>query len=61
MTISDGRFGAELITDKGRVYKFDDIGCLIRYKTSNLNIEYKSFYVHDFSSVNKLIPAETAY
>lgn len=61
MTISDGRFGAELITDKGRVYKFDDIGCLIRYKTTNLNTIGKSFYVHDFSSVNTLIPAESAY
>ncbi len=61
MTISDGRFGAELITDKGRVYKFDDMGCLIRFKSSNIKMEYKSFFVHDFATVNTLIPAESAY
>lgn len=28
MTFSDSRFGAEIITRKGRIYKFDDIHCL---------------------------------
>ncbi len=28
MTISDQRFGAELVTKKGRIYKFDDLHCL---------------------------------
>ncbi|MBN8686827.1 MAG: nitrous oxide reductase accessory protein NosL [Chitinophagales bacterium] len=28
MTIMDPKFGAELITDKGKVYKFDDVICL---------------------------------
>jgi copper chaperone NosL len=28
MTVSDPRFGAEIITKKGRIYKFDDIHCL---------------------------------
>src|SRR5690606_1343073 len=31
MTIMDARFGAELVTDKGKVYKFDDILCMRQY------------------------------
>ena len=31
MKISDGKFGAELITSKGRIYKFDDMHCMISY------------------------------
>ena len=28
MTLTDKRFGAEIVTDKGKVYKFDDLNCL---------------------------------
>jgi copper chaperone NosL len=31
MGIADPRFGGEVITKKGKVLKFDDIGCMIRY------------------------------
>lgn len=31
MTIVDKRYAAELLTGKGRVYKFDDIHCLKQY------------------------------
>lgn len=36
MTIMDKRFGSEIITKKGKVFKFDDIHCLIRSKNNNL-------------------------
>jgi len=32
MIISDPRFGAQLVTDKGKAYKFDDISCYWKYK-----------------------------
>ncbi len=35
MTIIDARYGAELVTDKGKVYKFDDILCLKQYLSAN--------------------------
>ncbi|RYZ24560.1 MAG: hypothetical protein EOO16_00205 [Chitinophagaceae bacterium] len=35
MTIADGRFGAELITRKGRIYKFDDLHCLAHFREAN--------------------------
>lgn len=31
MTIMDARFGAEIVTGKGKVFKFDDILCLTQY------------------------------
>jgi copper chaperone NosL len=31
MTIMDKRFAAEILTRKGRAYKFDDIACLKKY------------------------------
>lgn len=31
MTIVDEKFGAELITKKGKVYKFDDLICMVAF------------------------------
>ena len=40
MGIVDTKFGNEIITKKGKIYKFDDIGCMIRYLKSGV-IEQK--------------------
>lgn len=61
MKISDGKFGAELITAKGRVYKFDDMHCMVNYHKENQNTKVQSYYIHDFNQVNVLIPAENAF
>lgn len=40
MTIMDSKFGGELITKKGRIYKFDDAHCLAHYiKSGNIKKE----------------------
>ena len=31
MTLTDKRFGAEIVTQKGKVFKFDDLNCLVGY------------------------------
>ncbi len=31
MTIMDSKFGAELVTAKGKVFKFDDVNCMINF------------------------------
>ncbi len=61
MTIADGRFGAELITRKGRCYKFDDLQCMLDYKKEKTSIEYKVFYVNDYNGNNQLIDASKAF
>lgn len=35
MTISDRRYGAELVTQKGKVHKFDAIECMLDYMKEN--------------------------
>jgi copper chaperone NosL len=61
MAISDGKFGAELITQKGRTYKFDDLQCLQKYRKENSKVEFASFFVHDYSKSNILIDAAKAF
>ena len=43
MTIAEEHFAAELITQKGRVYKFDDIACLIAFRKENM--DKTAFYI----------------
>ncbi|NLR66493.1 hypothetical protein HGH92_19445 [Chitinophaga varians] len=49
MTIIDKRYTAELITPKGRAYKFDDIVCLLQYNTVNPPASGTRFLVADYS------------
>lgn len=41
MPVADAKFGAEIITEKGKLYKFDDIGCMINFIKNNLNVNVK--------------------
>lgn len=49
MTITDIKYGTELITEKGKVYKFDDISCMNMYEVSNPDkAKNAKTYVIDF-------------
>lgn len=61
MTISDFRFAAELITVKGRIYKFDDISCMSGYIQANMNIQNSAFYIGNFNNPGELISVVDAY
>ncbi len=61
MTISDGRFAAEVITQKGRAYKFDDVSCMLRYVSEQQEGVIKSYYVNDYLKNNELIDATAAW
>ena len=62
MTISDQRFGAEIITKKGRVYKFDDSFCMLAYLKTNILTtgEIKKMYITNFSGNHQLLDVEQA-
>ncbi|MFZ4770255.1 MAG: nitrous oxide reductase accessory protein NosL [Ferruginibacter sp.] len=63
MTISDNRFGAEIVTKKGKVYKFDDNLCVVSFLNAN-KIKKKDIagvYFTNFSSPNELINIDNAY
>jgi len=62
MTIIDHKFGAELVTKKGKIYKFDSIECMENYlKQEHLD---ESAMVHvlvvDYLSDGNLINANSA-
>ncbi len=51
MTITDVKYAAQLITDKGRAYKFDDLSCMTMYESSNPDKATNAkTYVVDFPS-----------
>ena len=61
MTISDLRFGGELITQKGRVYKFDDAHCIISFYEANASkTQYSRILFSDFDVPGKLINLKEA-
>lgn len=62
MTVSDARFGGEVLTQKGKVYKFDDPHCLLSFLHANTvkKEDIKTVYVVDFNT-HKLIPSADAF
>jgi copper chaperone NosL len=59
MALSQPRFASQLITEKGRVYKFDDIRCLDEFKAKNSTETPVVTYFADYDSRSWII-AETA-
>jgi copper chaperone NosL len=60
MTISNDRFAAELITRKGRVYKFDDYACMHNYISENEKAAGSALYVSDYLEPRHLIESSSA-
>lgn len=60
MTIADGKFVAELITSKGRIYKFDDLSCMQTYHKENPDKEGVRLFVSDFENAGSFLPVADA-
>jgi copper chaperone NosL len=63
MTISDNRFGAQLITPKGKIFSFDDIHCLQSYMNAEAaTLSGKEhIYFTNFCSDHALIASHDAF
>ena len=62
MTIADRNFGAELITNKGKIYKFDDTHCLAAFKKESVkNEDVKNVYFVNFLEPHNFIEADKAH
>jgi copper chaperone NosL len=63
MTIMDHKFGGEVVTRKGKVYKFDDVNCMVNFLNSGYLEEREIVYklVVDYAQPGKLIDATTAF
>jgi copper chaperone NosL len=62
MTITDAKFGAELITQKGKIFKFDDVHCILSFlKTKTVEEkEISGIYLVDFSSNHQFVKSTEA-
>ncbi|NJN41651.1 MAG: hypothetical protein HC811_04855 [Flammeovirgaceae bacterium] len=63
MTLMDNKYGAELVTKKGKVYKFDDMNCFLNFYNSGAedpeNIAHR--LVVDYTQPGTLIMADNAH
>lgn len=60
MKIADARFGGEVITEKGRIYKFDSVQCLHEYLSTTKD-QVKSTLVADYFVPETLVEVESAH
>lgn len=62
MTLMDNKFGAEIVSAKGKIFKFDDTNCLISFVNSGelSNQDIAHCVITDFASPGALIDAKTA-
>jgi copper chaperone NosL len=60
MIISDERFAAALVTEKGDALKFDDIGCLIQHESNQLRPDV-SYWVRDYKGEGWLNAREAMF
>lgn len=60
MLINDSRFAAAFVTEKGKWFKFDDIGCLIEFR-KKFSEPIHRFWVCDYQQEGKWLDAEKAW
>ena len=61
MTIMDKEYACELVTSKGKVFKFDDVTCMVKYMKASQtsDADYDFIVVNDFKNPKKFIDVET--
>jgi copper chaperone NosL len=60
MIISDNRYGSEVVTKKGKVYKFDSVECLASYLHEHTDTEAQLLLVTDFNNPGTFIETSQA-
>ncbi|OKL42036.1 nitrous oxide reductase accessory protein NosL [Pontibacter flavimaris] len=63
MTVSDNRYGAELVNENGKPYFFDSAECLAAYVAEQPEVGDKAAYllVTDFTNPGELVDAHSAH
>ena len=59
MAFSDYRFASEIIDDKSEVFKFDDIGCMLKYRAKHTEIRIAATFLKNYDT-KEWIPYESA-
>jgi copper chaperone NosL len=63
MLISDNKYGAELVTDKGKIYKFDSVECMIEFSLvkNTLGDTNNKLLITDFNNSGNFIDARNSF
>lgn len=61
MTVTDPRYGSELVTATGKTYMFDSIECLAAYVQENPEVQVHSLWVPNFRDPGTLMKVEDAF
>ncbi|MBI1932387.1 MAG: nitrous oxide reductase accessory protein NosL [Ignavibacteriales bacterium] len=61
MQIVDRKYGTELVTSKGKIYKFDSIECLVFFTENSIDDENFFTLVTDYLNNNELINSKKAF
>jgi copper chaperone NosL len=63
MTLTDKRFGCEIVTAKGKVFKFDDLNCLVGYLKDGSIAEkdIAQIVVVDFNKTTQFVDVQNAF
>lgn len=60
MTVVDEQHAAQMVTEKGRAYKFDAIECMINQMKEMEDTEIALFLINDYRNPGELIDATSA-
>ena len=62
MLVTDNKYGAELVTDKGKIYKFDSIECMIEFSLvkNTLGDTNNKLLITDFYDPGNLVDARNS-
>ncbi len=61
MMITDNKFAAQLVTDKGKAFKFDAIECLTAYSKANKEVaDGAKYWVSDYNNPGSWLNTEEA-
>lgn len=58
MSIADPKFGGELVTDKGKIFKFDALECMVPYLQENEETEYAYILAIAYDEPGELKPVD---
>jgi copper chaperone NosL len=63
MTIMDSKYGCELVSKKGKIFKFDDLSCMVKYMKINgeTSTDFAHIVVNQFDKPGELIETSTAF
>lgn len=63
MLVTDNKYGAELVTDKGKIYKFDSIECMIEFSLvkNTLGDTNNKLLITDFNNPGNLVDARNSF